>query len=71
MINAKLIRATWQEVEKEGTEIGVGTNDTLAERLRERCGSIYFFADTGTYAGMQSLGIEPPETCMRFYSNRA
>ena len=45
--------------------------DTVVERLRKRYGRIHFFADTGTYAGMQSLGIKLSETCRRFRSNRA
>ena len=71
MRNATHMRNAWQKIEKERTEIGVGTMDTVVERLRKRYGRIHFFADTGTYAGMQSLGIKLSETCRRFRSNRA
>ena len=71
LMNATRVRNTWQEIEKEGTEIGVGTMDTVVERLRQRYGRFHFFAETGTYAGIQRLGIRPSETYRRFRSNRA
>lgn len=48
-----------------------GTMVTVVARLRERYGRIHFFADTGTYTGMQRMGIGSQGICRRFCSNRA
>ena len=59
----------WEEI-TSGSMMGVGAMDVAMQRFRDRHGSLHFFADTASYAGMNALGLKEHGACRRFRDNR-